>query len=137
MALRDFSIDEVKSLQSRHDRVKDVDSWKTVFEITRGHPYLSQCAFAFLARGGSIQDLTMSATRQDGPFGAHLNRLLVTISQSSEMFSEVKRFLQGEPFTKTTTRYRLQSAGVISISDTGAPEFRVPMFEKFLRAEIL
>jgi hypothetical protein len=137
MTLRDFSIEEVKALQSKHQNMKEADSWKTVFEITRGHPYLSQCAFAFLAKGGSVEELVSNATRQDGPFGAHLNRLLVTVSQSPEMLSEVKRLLEGEPFTSPTTRYRLQSAGVVTISGTGAPEFRVPSYETYLRSETL
>jgi hypothetical protein len=137
MTLRDFSIEEVKALQSKHQNMKEADSWKTVFEITRGHPYLSQCAFAFLAKGGSVEELVSNATRQDGPFGAHLNRLLVTVSQSPEMLSEVKRLLEGEPFTSPTTRYRLQSAGVVTISGTGAPEFRVPSYESYLRSETL
>lgn len=136
MTLRDFSCEEVKSLQSRHDHIKEGEAWKSVFEITRGHPYLSQCAFAYLAKGGSAEELVKRATRQDGPFGVHLNRLLVTISQNPEMLSEVKHLLQGEPFMNPTTRYRLQSAGVISISDTGAPEFRVPIYEAYLRSEV-
>jgi len=135
MTLRDFSSDEVKSLQSRHQFVKEADSWKTVYEITRGHPYLSQCAFAFLAKGGSVEELVSSAVRQDGPFGTHLNRLLVTVSQNPEMLAEVKRLLQGEAFENPTTRYRLQSAGVVSISDSGAPEFRVPTYDSYLRSE--
>jgi DNA-binding SARP family transcriptional activator len=135
MSLRDFSVEEVKSLQFRHGEIREAESWKTVFEITHGHPYLSQCAFAFLAQGGSSERLKDAAARQDGPFGAHLNRLLVAISQSPELLSEVKRQLQGEPFEIPTTRYRLQSAGIVSITAAGVPEFRVPIYEAYLRAE--
>ena len=136
MSLRDFSVDEVRSLQSRHEPLKDPESWKTVFEITHGHPYLSQCAFSYLKKGGTLKDLADSSARQDGPFGAHLNRMLVMISQSSEMLSEVRRLLRGEAFENPTTRYRLQSSGVISISATGQPEFRVPIYESYLSSEL-
>jgi hypothetical protein len=136
MSLRDFSADEVRSLQSRHQPLADLESWKTVFDIANGHPYLSQCAFAFLKKGGSSLDLGARAARQDGPFGAHLNRMLVTISQSSEMISEVKRLLQGEAFENPTTRYRLQSAGIVSVSEEGEPGFRVPMYGSYLRSQL-
>jgi len=136
MKLRDFSVEEVKALQSRHEHIKDAESWKAVFEITRGHPYLSQCAFAFLANGGPVDELSANASQQGGAFGAHLNHMLVSIARSPEMLAELKRLLSGQPFENATTRYRLQSAGVISILATGEPEFRVPIYEAFLRAEI-
>ncbi|MDQ2985199.1 MAG: AAA-like domain-containing protein [Armatimonadota bacterium] len=136
MTLKDFSMEEVNELQSRHGEMGDREAWRTVFEITHGHPFLSQCAFAFLAKGGKTDELAAKAARQDGPFGTHLNRMLVSIAQSEEMLSEVKRMLDGQPFENATTRYRLQSAGVISISSMGEPEFRVPIYETYLRAEI-
>ncbi|MEO7453723.1 MAG: AAA-like domain-containing protein [Fimbriimonadales bacterium] len=136
IGLKDFSESEVRALQTKHRSVPE-KSWKTVMEVCNGHPYLTQCGFDFLAKGGSEKSLRESALRQDGPFGSHLNRVLVTISQSPEILSEVKRLLFGDLFTNPTTRYRLQSAGVISISETGAPEFRVPIYESYLRAETL
>ncbi|MGI8924418.1 MAG: AAA-like domain-containing protein [Fimbriimonadales bacterium] len=136
LTLKDFSEEDLRTLQARYEPLRGKDVSTNVFEITHGHPYLSQCAFAFLSQGGSVEDLAAKAARQDGPFGSHLSRMLVSIAQSEETLAEVKRMLRGEPFEHPTTRYRLQSAGLISISKEGKAEFRVPVDEEFLRAEI-
>ena len=135
LALRDLSEEEVRALQAPYGLVQP-DAWRRVSEITHGHPYLSQCAFAFLAHGGTIEELTAKASHQDGPFGSHLARLITSIAQNEQTLGEVRRLLRGQSFEHPTTRYRLQSAGLITLSWEGKVEFRVPIYGDFLRAEI-
>jgi DNA-binding SARP family transcriptional activator len=134
--LEDFSVDETRRLQSRYEQVKETDAWKAVYGLTNGHPYLCQCAFAFLANGSSVQKLTECAHLQSGPFGSHLSRLLVTITQNEKILSEIKRVLKGKPFENPTTRLRLQSAGIVAADDAAAANFRTPVYENYLRAQL-
>jgi DNA-binding SARP family transcriptional activator len=136
MSLRDFSIEELKALQLRHVPLENANAWKVVHDIANGHPYLSQCAFAFLAAGGKSDALAAGASRPDGPFGSHLKRILVGVTQSPEMTNEVKRLVKGELFENPLTKVRLQAAGLLSVSASGSPVFRVPIYESFLRAEL-
>jgi hypothetical protein len=136
LGLTDFSDQETRQLQARHRKLQDENAWRKVHDVVRGHPYLSQCAFAFLSKGGSPNDLKVGAARQDGPFGAHHRRVLIAISQNAETLEEVRRLLRGEPFHDPVTRQRLQSAGLIRIEPDGRAEFRVPSYEDFLRAEL-
>lgn len=135
IGLKDFSESEVRTLQPKHRNVSD-KSWKTVMEVCNGHPYLTQCAFDYLAKGGTDKELRTNAPRQDGPFGSHLARLLVSITQSDDTIKEVQHLLRAEPFERHTTRYRLQSAGLITISDCGSVEFRVPVCGAFLQSAL-
>ncbi|MBA3727348.1 MAG: AAA-like domain-containing protein, partial [Armatimonadetes bacterium] len=136
LTLKDFSEKELRTLQDRFEPLQGKDVSPKVFEVTHGHPYLSQCAFAFLAQGGAIEDLAAKAARQDGPFGTHLSRMLVSVAHSEETLAEVERMLRGRPFEHPTTRYRLQSAGLIGSTEDGEPHFRVPAYETYLRAAL-
>ena len=134
--LRDFTLQEIEELQTRFAVLQDGNLAANVHEITRGHPHLSQVAFRFLAEGRTVEELASAATKEDGPFGQHLKHMLVAITQGEETLAEVKRMLRGEPFEHPTTRYRLQSAGLIVLSNEGKPEFRVPVYETYLRAAL-
>jgi hypothetical protein len=63
ISLRDFTIDETRELQQKHGLGDNPDSLKAVYEVTHGHPYLAQCGFAFLAKGGTVKDLIATAHR--------------------------------------------------------------------------
>ncbi len=134
--LRDFTEEEVRLLQSRYSRVGVPEAWRAVYALTHGHPHLAQCALAFLASGESVEALVSTAAKEDGPFGDHLKHMLVVIAQSEETLAEVKRMLRGKPFEGPTTRYRLQSAGLIVLSKDGQPRFRVPVYEDYLRTAL-
>ena len=134
IALQDFDERELRELQGRYASVESEETWRAVHSITHGHPFLARCAFSFLAAGGTIGELTAKASQIDGPFGNHLQRVLVSISQDAEMLAEVRRMMRGEPFDGPTTRFRLQSAGLIVLAEGGEPSFRVPAYEDYVRA---
>jgi DNA-binding SARP family transcriptional activator len=136
LALQDFSEREMRELQGRYSKLSEHEAWRTVHRMTHGHPYLARQAFAFLAKGGKLGDLEANASKLDGPFGDHLRRTLASISKDREILGEVRRMLRGEEFENPTTRYRLWSAGILSISKEGGAAFRVPAYGPLLAAEL-
>lgn len=133
--LRDFRQEEVKKLQECYGGVEE-GAWKGVSEITNGHPFLTRRAFAFLARGGSVEKLAASAALEDGPFGDHLHRILITVSYDPTMLQEVKRLLVGKPFENPTSLYRLWASGLLKDSTSGQGEFRVKAYQAYLETHL-
>ncbi|MBI5708112.1 MAG: AAA-like domain-containing protein [Armatimonadetes bacterium] len=134
--VKDFSLNELMQLQSRYASLTGRDLSPGVFELTHGHPYLSQIAFAYLAQGGAMEELASTAADHNGPFGSHLKHMLMAIAQQEETLDEVKRLLRGDSLLNPTTRYRLESTGLITLRKDGGQEFRVPAYESYLRTAL-
>ena len=135
LTLKDFSEDEMGELADRYSRLP-TDAAAIVGRLTHGHPYLTRRAFAFLDKGGTSEALEATGAMQDGPFGDHLHRVLTSVAQDPETLAEIKRLLNGEAFESPTTRYRLWSAGIVSMTGDGKATFRVPVYEPYLRSAL-
>ncbi len=135
VSLRDFSEEEVVELASRYD-LSDSSASKVVFEIAKGHPFLTRKAFTYLQRGGTIRGLRDSAHSVDGPFGEHLRHLQHVITRDSEITEAINALLGGQPIEQSEIRYRLWTAGVLAGNSKDDCNFRVPAYEAYLRATL-
>lgn len=129
VSLRDFSEPEVAELGRRYGLE---GAAPRAFATTQGHPFLTQRAYGYLAKGNTVEDLAAQAHLDDGPFGDHLRHLAESIRRQPETAAEVRRLLAGEPGERPDTRQRLWAAGVLSGSGEGAG-FRVPAYVPYLR----
>jgi AAA-like domain len=64
--------------------------------------------------GLSIDALEAQADRDEGVFGDHLRRLLVSLVRAPELCDGVREVLQGRPCPTEEAFHRLRSAGVIA-----------------------
>ena len=133
--LRDFTEEEVGELGRRHGSIVAAHS-REVYDMTRGHPYLTRRAFAFLQGGRTIAELRELAPKEEGPFGDHLKQMLGAIRREPETVEEVQRMLRGEGFANPSTAARLVAAGLMTTSREGGPWFRVPAYESFLKSAL-
>jgi|CXWL01.1.fsa_nt_gi DNA-binding SARP family transcriptional activator len=133
VSLRDFSESEVTELAGRYE-LDDSSASVRVFEIVKGHPFLTRRAFAFLQKGGTISELQRTSSTVDGPFGEHLRHLLNVITRDSAIMEAIKALLNGQPIEQSEIRYRLWTAGVLSGNNKDDCSFRVPAYETYLRA---
>lgn len=131
--LRDFSEAEVVDLGSRYPNF--VGRWaKEVYEITRGHPFLTRRAFAFLEGKRTIEQLRDLAPKEEGPFGEHLKQIGVALGKEPEIAEELGRCLNGGKFETPGTAQRLIAAGLLAPSSSKeGVSFRVPIYEAWLR----
>lgn len=129
--LRDFTPEQVSELCRRYGLAFAARSGE-VFEVTRGHPFLTRRALAFLQSGRTIDDLRQHASSETGPFGDHLKHILATLKRNPETESEVRRMLQGLPFSDAQTQSRLAAAGLLSMDAAPSSELRVPTYRSFL-----
>lgn len=135
VSLRDLSYTDVAVLALQMG-VEDVSVAESVYEITRGHPFLTQRALKFLSEGKSLKDLHDNTQTDDGIFADHLRRLTETTKRNTETTIEVKRLLNGEPFLDQRTGFRLWAAGLIEGAKQDGAKFRVPIYEQHLRTQL-
>jgi hypothetical protein len=133
--LKDFTESEVRDLGHRYC-TKVGSHGPTVYDLTRGHPFLTRRAFSYLHSGGSIESLQQEASNEGGPFGDHLKQMLNAVQKDPNTEGEIRRLLDGQPFENPNLSPRLTAAGLLNPGSPLSPIFRVPCYEQFLRAAI-
>src|SRR5205823_4993601 len=93
--------------------------------LIEGQPFLTRRALDALATGrADLGSLMEQASRDTGPFGDHLQRILVGISRLPEVTEYVKAVLVGGASPNQDAYYRLLSAGYIKQNRAGQVVFR-------------
>jgi len=114
VALEDFDAGETMTLNARHGSVLDTPSAAArLMSLVGGSPYLLQCAFYELGRGGSLDRLEDDARRESGPLGEHLRRVRVLLQTDPALDRAMAAVLKGDACPDRDSFYRLRSAGLI------------------------
>jgi len=139
LALDDFTREQVGELNTRYE-----DPLKTDAEIDRflalvgGHPYLVRRGlYEMTVHGASLDALEKQADQDEGPFGDHLHRILVSLTQDRELLEVVKGVLRGEPCPSPESFYRLRSAGLMSGDSTQTVQPRCKLYAIYLGRHLL
>lgn len=73
----------------------------------------------------------------EGPFGDHLRRLLISLSQDTALCEVVRGVLQGQPCPRAESFYRLRTAGVIVGDAPHEVKMRSRLYADYLRKHLL
>jgi len=113
--LANFTLEQSIELNDRYGGpVKRRSDLEALHFLLAGQPFLVRRAFEQLAWGDmDFATLIESADRNDGPFGDHLKRLLVAVSQFPEVVSALRSSLNAPVFTDADAVQRLVAAGVL------------------------
>src|SRR5207248_8887600 len=96
--------------------------------LVGGHPFLAQRGLYELHQQKTdLAFLEQNADRDDGPFGDHLHRLLVSLSFDQELLEELRAFLLSGSTLSNGAFYRLRSAGVLS-GESAVPRLRCELY---------
>jgi len=138
LTLEDFTGEQLAELNGRYGRPL-VDSKELVRfqQLVGGHPYLAQRGlYEIRKRKATLEVLEMNADHDDGPFGDHLNRLLISLQQDQNLVQELRGFLlSGSPLSNSTF-YRLRSAGVLAGETTDEPRPRCDLYARYLKKHL-
>jgi DNA-binding winged helix-turn-helix (wHTH) protein len=114
--LEDFSLEDICDLNQRY-----AEPLRTREEILRfhtlvgGHPYLVQRGlYEMVMRKDDIATIEAKAYRDEGVFGDHLQRLLLSLRRDQALCEVLSAFLKEEAPLTVAAFYRLRSAGVLS-----------------------
>src|SRR5207244_12525916 len=97
LALDDFSYEEVAVLNQRYGLpLRDRAEIARYYRLVGGHPYLVRRGLhEMAARGWSLAKLEAEADLDEGPFGDHLRRLVLTLAQDPGLCEVVQSVLKG------------------------------------------
>jgi len=135
MELEDFSLQQLLDLNGRYGGpLKSYEEAERLRGLIGGHPFLARKALDVLATGKEdLASLFAAGARDDGPFGDHLKRILISVSQLPHVLAYIRGLLAGGPVNDPDACYRLLSAGILR-HDRGADvSFRCPLYGDYLR----
>jgi serine/threonine protein kinase len=112
--LQDFTIEEVRELNRRHNSPLNRTQLKELMDLVNGHPFLTRLALYQLALGKiDMPTLQVQAAEDTGPFGDHLRHYLRRVLQRPELKRALIRIRHDHTWEETPIFYRLKEAGLI------------------------
>jgi len=103
-------------------------------QLVGGHPYLAQRGlYEMRKHKASLAALEQSADQDDGPFGDHLNRLLISLEQDQNLLEQLRGFVLSGSALSNSAFYRLRSAGVLAGEGADEPGPRCDLYTRYLK----
>jgi len=112
IVLADFDLENVAELNQRHgDPLKNRDEVKKFYTLLGGQPYLTRRGLNEISsKQISVSEFESQAAKDDGPFGDHLRRILVSLAQDPALVEVMRASVSGKQAATTEMFYRLRSA---------------------------
>lgn len=138
LALEDFTLEEIAELIRRYDSLLSQAEVERLFGLVGGHPYLVRRGLHELAaRGIGFDALESQADRDEGPFGDHLRRLLISLHQDAALCEVARGVIEGQPCPTAESFYRLRSAGVVVGDSAREAKMRCRLYATYLKQHLL
>jgi len=132
--LSDFGLATVQDLNRRYDSPLNEDQIRTLMQLIGGQPFLVRRALDVLARRTmDFATLMEVADRDDGPFGDHLKRILISVSQLPGVLEALRTSLDSPELRETDGYHRLLAAGIIAQESDRSVKLRCELYLKYLR----
>ena len=138
IVLEDFTIEEIAELNRRYGVPLDQTEVERYFNLVGGHPYLAQRGlYEITERKLYLAALEAQSDRDEGLFGDHLRRLLLSLERDAGLCAAVRKVLKKEGDLMTSDFYRLRSAGVLKGDSAQDARPRCQLYASFLRKHLL
>lgn len=138
LVLEDFTQEQVAELNRRYGSPLSEAKFERFFRLVGGHPYLARCGLREMAAHGASFDLLEArADHDEGPFGDHLRRLLISLNQDAALCDVVCGVLEGQPCPTAESFYRLRSAGVVVGDSARDVRPRCRLYANYLKQHLL
>jgi len=139
LVLSDFTVEQVAELNRRYDTpLRDESEVNQFYDLVAGQPYLTRRGLHELAsRKLDFWDFETQAARDEGPFGDHLRRLLVSLAQDNTLFEIMRALLQGRYIATPEAFYRLRSSGLVAGESAREMKPRCKLYQLYLSRHLL
>ena len=102
-----------------------------------GQPYLTRRGFhELVTRNLSYEVFETMADREEGIFGDHLRRILLSLRKDMDLVRAVMDVLTGQP-CPADSFYRLRSAGVLTGDTAKEAKLRCQLYANYLKRHLL
>jgi hypothetical protein len=134
---RDFNREEVIELNVRHGSPVARDEVDEFMSLLHGHPLLVRKAlYEGVMRGWPFRRIVDTACDDDGPFGDHLQRLLLWLTRNNDLRNEMMLVLREGRCSDDVAFYRLRAAGLIIGHSRGKASPRCGLYARYLGARL-
>jgi DNA-binding winged helix-turn-helix (wHTH) protein len=139
LTLEDFTVDQVAELNRRYgEPLRSKAEVSGLYELVGGHPYLTQRGlYEMVKRRIDLAAVQAQATQDEGVFGDHLRRMLISLQRNPQLAEALHGFLQGKEGLTTIHFYRLRSAGVLAGDSPQDTRLRCELYQRYLRKHLL
>jgi DNA-binding winged helix-turn-helix (wHTH) protein len=139
LTLEDFTIAQVAELNRRYaEPLRDEGETVRFYKLVGGHPYLAQRGlYEMVRRGIGLAEVEARAARDEGVFGDHLRRLLVSLESNEALCEALRGFLRVEIGLTRMNFYHLRSAGVLAGDSPKEARLRCELYENYLKTHLL
>lgn len=139
LELRDFTFEQVAELNRRlREPLQSQQELARYYRLVGGHPYLLHRGLVDMkAQGMTLTAFEVVASRDEGPFGDHLRRILLLLARDPALCDVVRGVLLGQPCPSAESFYRLRSAGVISGDSARNAKPRCQLYATYLEQHLL
>lgn len=139
LQLEDFSFEQVAELNQRYGAPLRAEAEiARFFRLFSGHPYLVRRGlYELVSEDCPLVTLEARAAHDEGPFGDHLRRLLVSLAQDSELGEVVRGLLRGRPCPTAESFYRLRTAGLVTGDTARDARLRCQLYTAYLETQLL
>jgi predicted Ser/Thr protein kinase len=133
LQLQGFDLEQTEELNRRYGNPLTPAEVQALRALIAGQPFLTRRALDVVKRGAmDFPTLLSQADRDDGPFGDHLKRILVSVSQLPEVV-EVLRSSSGTSQLKDASGFhRLVAAGIMLQTGNNEIAFTCELYRKYL-----
>ena len=130
-----LSAKQIKELSLQYSLQLSAQEANRLLDITCGQPYLTQLGLYSLWQDKiSLAELSQQATKGTGIYASHLQRLLWTLEQNTELASSFNRVLQAEDFVEIELLpgFKLESLGLVELQGNQAKS-ACSLYTKYFR----
>lgn len=134
LELQNFTVGQLEEMNKRHGSpIVSRDQIVQLHELVGGQPFLSRRAFDVLSRGQmDFATLVAQADRDEGPFGDHLKRILISVSQLPQVLDALRTSLTNPELRDTDGYHRLLAAGIVTQSSDRSVKLRCDLYRRYL-----
>jgi len=138
LTLEDFTLNQVAELNRRYHSPLNDTEVERFFGLVGGHPYLVRRGLHEIsAHNLNLTALESQADHDEGPFGDHLRRLLISLNQDAELRDVIRGIIGGQPCPTAESFYRLRSAGVVIGDSARDARPRCRLYSAYLKQHLL
>jgi hypothetical protein len=129
-----FTLENTRDLNERYgEPLKQEEDLIALHRLVGGQPFLIRRAFDVLSRGTvDFQTLVAQAHLDDGPFGDHLKRVLVSVSQLPFVWEAIRTSFSEVSFPDSEGVHRLVAAGILIRNSQGGYDLPSELYVRYL-----
>lgn len=134
LELDNFSVQHLEDLNRRYGSpLSSRGEVVELHDLVGGQPFLTRRAFDVLSR--KVMDfpaLLSTADRDEGPFGDHLKRILISVSQLPSVLEALRSSLSNPELRDTDGYHRLLAAGIVTQTGDRSVRLRCELYRRYL-----